>query len=226
MSTPTTDKHGNKWYYNEHGLLHCPDGPAVERANGTKEWWVNGRLHRTDGPAIEWADGDKEWWVNNQRHRTDGPAIEWAGGDKEWYLNGQRHRTDGPAWEWADGDKEWWVNGQLLTEEEFNVKYGQQQQPTIDKHGNKRYYNEQGQRHRTDGPAWEGADGSKAWWVNGQRHRTDGPAIEWADGYKSWWVNGRFMTEAEFNAQYGQHQPSLDGSIITINGITYKLVKQ
>jgi hypothetical protein len=147
MSTPTTDEDGTKWYRNEQGQLHCPDGPAVERANGTKEWWVNGRLHRTDGPAIEWADGDKEWWVNNQRHRTDGPAIEWAGGDKEWYLNGQRHRTDGPAWEWADGDKEWWVNGQLLTREQFNVKYGQQ-------------------------------------------------------------------------------QPSLDGSIITINGITYKLVKQ
>jgi hypothetical protein len=121
--------------------------------------------------------------------------------------------------------------------------------PTTDEDGTKWYRNEQGQLHRIDGPAMEGADGSKAWYLNGQRHRTDGSAIEWADGYKSWWVNGQphrpdgpavewadgskawwvngqRLTEEEFNARYGQQQPSLDGSIITINGITYKLVKQ
>ena len=25
---------------------------------------ANGQLHRVDGPAIECANGDKEWWIN------------------------------------------------------------------------------------------------------------------------------------------------------------------
>ena len=31
--------------------------------------------------------------------------------------------------------------------------------------------------------------GNKHWWVNGLRHRLDGPAYEGADGTKSWWLN-------------------------------------
>jgi len=53
---------------------------------------VNGFRHRLDGPAIEWAGGSKEWYVNGFRHRLDGPAIEWANGGKEWWVNGVRQR--------------------------------------------------------------------------------------------------------------------------------------
>ena len=74
---------------NKNGQLHCTDGPAIERLNGTKKWYLNGQLHRTDGPAIEWSDGTKEWYLNGQRHRTDGPAIEWNDGTKKWYLKGK-----------------------------------------------------------------------------------------------------------------------------------------
>ena len=28
---------------------------------------AQGQLHRLDGPAIEWADGTREWWVNGVR---------------------------------------------------------------------------------------------------------------------------------------------------------------
>ena len=45
-------------------------------------------LHREDGPAIEWADGEKQWWVNGERHREDGPAIDNGNGSKQWFLNG------------------------------------------------------------------------------------------------------------------------------------------
>jgi hypothetical protein len=45
--------------------------------------------HRIDGPAIEWADGDKEWYVDDKLHRLDGPAIEYANGDKYWYVDGK-----------------------------------------------------------------------------------------------------------------------------------------
>jgi hypothetical protein len=48
-----------------------------------------------------------------------------------------------------------------------------------------------GERHRSDGPAYERADGRKEWCLNGKRHRTDGPAIEWTGGSKEWWLNGK-----------------------------------
>ena len=34
------DIHGHKWWF-LHDKLHREDGPAVERANGYKEWWLN-----------------------------------------------------------------------------------------------------------------------------------------------------------------------------------------
>ncbi len=83
--------------------------------------WNWGELHRVNGPALERADGTKEWWLNDKRHRTDGPAVELANGDKAWWLNGKIHRTDGPAVEWANGDKSWWLNGKRLNESEFNA---------------------------------------------------------------------------------------------------------
>ena len=48
---------------------------------------AEGNLHRVDGPAIEYANGTKSWFIDGERHRIDGPAIEWEGGSKEWYIN-------------------------------------------------------------------------------------------------------------------------------------------
>jgi hypothetical protein len=78
-------------------------------------------LHRIDGPAVEYADGSKAWYVDGQRHRLDGPAIECADGYKAWYVDGQRHRLDGPAIECADGSKVWYVDDKRLSEEQFNT---------------------------------------------------------------------------------------------------------
>jgi hypothetical protein len=84
--------------------------------------WYNDKenRHRLNGPAIEWANGHKEWWVNGKLHRLDGPAIECANGDKAWWVDGKPHHLDGPAIEYKYGHKEWWVNGKLMTEKEFN----------------------------------------------------------------------------------------------------------
>ena len=73
------------------------------------------------------------------------------------------------------------------------VKFDDGSYYELDWYGDRRWYNQQGQRHREGGlPAFEGANGSKAWWVNGQRHREGGlPAIERANGYKEWHVNGQ-----------------------------------
>ena len=66
---------------------------------------------------------------------------------------------------------------------------------TKDNDGTIRWYNEDNQLHREDGPAREWADGGKAWYLNGQRHREDGPAVERANGDKSWWINGQLHRE-------------------------------
>ena len=101
-----------QYYYD--GKLHREDGPAVEYATGTKEWWQHGLQHRLDGPAVELSNGDKVWWQDGKIHRLDGPAVECANGTKAWRQHGKLHREDGPAVEWADGDKEWWQHGKRL----------------------------------------------------------------------------------------------------------------
>ena len=43
MSNPEMDSDGNKRWYNADGQLHRLDGPAVEWANGYKEWYLYGK---------------------------------------------------------------------------------------------------------------------------------------------------------------------------------------
>ena len=59
--------------------------------------------------------------------------------------------------------------------------------------GSKYWANDDGQLNRIDGPAYEGTNGHKEWWVNGNRHRIDGPAIEYAGGRKEWFFNGKYI---------------------------------
>jgi hypothetical protein len=33
---------------------------------GDKYWLLNGKRHREDGPAVEGANGTKEWWLNGK----------------------------------------------------------------------------------------------------------------------------------------------------------------
>ena len=48
-------------------------------------------MHREDGPALECADGTKQWWRNGKLHREDCPAVERADGTNQWYLNGNKY---------------------------------------------------------------------------------------------------------------------------------------
>jgi len=60
-------KHKQATYFYCGSLLHRVKGPAIQWANGTKEWYLNGLRHRENGPAIERADGYNEWWLNNRK---------------------------------------------------------------------------------------------------------------------------------------------------------------
>ena len=48
-----------------------------------------------------------------------------------------------------------------------------------------------GPLHRIGGPAYEEADGYKAWLENGLLHRADGPAIEYTNGGMAWYSHGK-----------------------------------
>jgi len=61
----------NEWFALDCSQLHRLNGPAMERVDGTKYWYVNGKLHRTDGPVIEWSDGTKSWCVNGNLLNTE-----------------------------------------------------------------------------------------------------------------------------------------------------------
>ena len=96
----------------------------------------------------------------------------------------------------------------------------------IDEWGDKFYFSDKAMtiRHREDGPAIEGADGSKCWYINGRRHREDGPACEWGGGEwgggsKSWFLNGVELSEKEFNNRTKPHE----GKVIEVDGKKYKL---
>ena len=181
------DNDGTKKYFKNFfsRKLHCEDGPAVERLDGTKEWWIDGvkvadldknfdkrycnkegKLHREDGPAIERSDGTKEWWIDGVKVADLDKNF-----DKRYYnAEGKLHREDGPAIEWGyavnrikSGRKDWYKNGEL---------------------------------HREGGPAIEWPNGGGEWFVHGLRHREYGPAIDYTSqtGYNfgtEWWKDGK-----------------------------------
>jgi hypothetical protein len=127
---------GTRCWVNQHDQYHCEDGPAVEYANGIKEWWLNGRLHREDGPAMERADGEKRWYYKGifagaggkpdptlwerltSFEINGGPLLNGCvvdlDGVENWYRDDQLHREDGPAICYGVRIKQWHLHGKYL----------------------------------------------------------------------------------------------------------------
>ena len=61
------DRVGTVRYRNSDDQLHREDGPAVERSDGSRMWYLNGKLHREDGPAVERPNGTRFWYRNGER---------------------------------------------------------------------------------------------------------------------------------------------------------------
>ena len=65
-------------------------------------------------------------------------------------------------------------------------------EPTeITKDGTKIWKNENGDRHREDGPAAIYPNGRQHWCINGKLHRENGPAEIYPDGEQHWYINGK-----------------------------------
>ena len=65
----------------------------------------------------------------------------------------------------------------------------------ITKTGTIRYFNENNEILREDGPAIEYSSGTKEWYKNGKLHREGGPAAEHSDGSKFWYIDGKHHRE-------------------------------
>lgn len=90
--------------------------------------------------------------------------------------------------------------------------------------GSQTWYKD-GNLHRDgDKPAIIWFNGDKEWWVDGKLHRDgDQPAIIYADGSKEWWKDGFKILKEE--AKNSCTNKSYEDSIITIDGVKYKLIK-
>jgi hypothetical protein len=78
-----------------------------------------------------------------------------------------------------------------------------------------KFWHLNGLRHREDGPAFEGANGSMYWYL-------DGPAVVWVSGSKAWFLNGEHLTEEEFNERMA---PTIEMTMAEINEALGKNVK-
>lgn len=101
--------------------------------------------------------------------------------------------------------------------------------------GDKVWYN-QGEPHRTDGPAFEYKDGTKTWCINGKMHRVNGPAhIGHNQRYMEWWCFGQkiYTFTHSPNRDYIRIEDNLPSSytwlgqkinqskVLTMDGILY-----
>jgi hypothetical protein len=94
---------GYKLWFENNVLHRKNDLPAIEHADGTKEWYIRGLRHRECGPAIERSNGTKEWWYNGDLHREgDLSAVEYPTGGNDGGNDGRLTKI------YFDGSKEWY----------------------------------------------------------------------------------------------------------------------
>lgn len=107
---------GNWHVYDDAGLLHCDNGPAVYAVDDSyKAWYQHGVRHREGGlPAVLFSHHRASYYEYGLLHREDGPAVINFLVER-WNINGQQHRLDGPAVYSVDSEDrtrdEYWVNG-------------------------------------------------------------------------------------------------------------------
>ncbi len=67
--------------------------------------------------------------------------------------------------------------------------------------GDKFYY-QHFKLHRDNGPAID-SDGARYWFVHGVQHRSDGPAVDLPGGYREYWLNGVKYTRESYKRATG-----------------------
>jgi len=196
---------------NAEGLPHGEGAPAYKSFNSasgreTAAWYRDGALHREGGPAIEVRRDGAEtqiWYRDGVPGREDGgPAMVTkgkGGGMSAAHLEADgkvgRDPALGPAEVIYDAagkvlSQKYMRGGRLAPAPDPRV-------PSLDSASEKAWVNQQGERHRADGPAImrrspadPGTD-HEEWYRNGRRHREGAPAVVGYGGMiNQHWVNG------------------------------------
>ena len=71
----------------------------------------------------------------------------------------------------------------------------------VDKNGIQEYFNENGEYHREDGPAYESPSGHKEWCIDGKYHREDGPARIYPNGNVDYFLNDVFYSKEDYEQE-------------------------
>ena len=205
------------FHYNDQNQLHRVDGPAVERANGDKEYWV--KVKKVAAPKKSTVKAS--FLKDNIMLDREESAVQGAK-DYAWHTYDHNHATN--LTKKID-------NGEIKHRLEKGTKFGistiksgkdkgkhkvvvgssfthphilpankagvllRRSKPTnayiVKNSYGTFHYKDKDKLHREDGPAVERANGYKAWYKNGNLHRVGGPAIERVNGDKVWCQNDK-----------------------------------
>lgn len=121
------DRYGWTRYYDEKGLPHRDDGPAVISNTGNcKIWYQHNILHRDDNGPSFISDYRMLWYKNGEKHRKNGPAVirnlhshpTKQTSVLEWWVNDTfKHReivSNGVSQNWNVPGISFWPDGDLI----------------------------------------------------------------------------------------------------------------
>lgn len=80
--------------------------------------------------------------------------------------------------------------------------------------------------HRENGPAFESASGTKAYYQNDKLHRLDGPAVIFSNGDEEYWVDGVQYTKESFLKKTNPFKELTVADIENLLGYAVKIVKE
>ena len=69
------------------GTLDNPNGVAVVKSDGTREWYKKGMLHNSHGPAIFQPNGKVKYYYLGERYKTAAELDETVKKAKDWFEN-------------------------------------------------------------------------------------------------------------------------------------------
>jgi hypothetical protein len=122
IKTPKLNTHKENVIYINRLSDHPNDftGLAIVGDGDPMVHFVNGEYHNENGPAVERTDGSEEWYIHNRRQSVGGrPSEIRSNGDKLWHQDGKLHRENGAAIERHNGERLYFLYGKQLSPEQF-----------------------------------------------------------------------------------------------------------
>jgi len=98
-----------------------------------------------------------------------------------------------------------------------------------DYNGNQHFYDEKGNYHNDEGPAFVGHDGGQEYYKHGKYHNDKGPAVVSPDGTVRYYIDGMPLTEEEFNrrkVREEQYAADMISNETEIPGITCDMINE